>query len=73
MPKLSSPPITEELKRFSELPNEAYVRAPTVRALFACGKTTMWGAVGKYIPEPRRFGPGNVAFNVGELRKALAK
>lgn len=72
MPKKSARSVSDDLKRFSDLPNEAHVRAPVVQALFGIGRTTLWRAAGDYIPEPKRFG-GNVAWNVGELKKALAK
>ena len=72
MPKKSQRSVDEDLKRFSDLPAEAHVRAPVVQALFAVSRTTMWRAIGDYIPEPKRFGGGkSLAFNVGELRKAL--
>lgn len=72
MPKAIDKETAAELKRFSELPDEAYVRAPVVQALFDIKKTTLYTAVGDYIPMPKRFGKRNVAWNVGQLRRALA-
>lgn len=61
------------LPRFSELPDEAYVRVDTVAQLYAVAPVSIWrwSRAGK-IPSPRRLGSAVTAWNVGELRRNLA-
>lgn len=66
--------VDEELKKFSQLPDEAQVRLPVVAKLYACSEASIWRNVKdktKGIPAPRRFGSRITAWNVGELRAAL--
>ena len=65
--------IPEALKNFDALPDSASVRAPVVAALYACSVSTVWRMArnGK-IPAPRKKSDRVTAWNVGELRQALA-
>jgi predicted DNA-binding transcriptional regulator AlpA len=61
------------LENFDRLPASAYVRLPVVAALFGCSTPTVWRRVQTCdIPAPRKIGPRVTAWNVGELRAALA-
>jgi len=64
---------TASLADFERLPNSANVRLPVVQALFACSDETIrrYVKAGR-IPAPRKLGPRITAWNVGELRLALA-
>lgn len=65
--------VDDVLKRFSCLPDEAYVRLPVVTALFAFSAASAWRAARNgTIPAPRKFGERVTAWNVGELRATLA-
>lgn len=65
--------IPDALKHFDHLPDSAYVRQPVVEALYACSSATVWRRVkdGR-IPKPRKLSDRVTAWNVGELRQALA-
>ena len=65
--------IPPELKNFDDLPNSAHVRLPVVAGLYACSYSNIWRNVkaGK-IPSPRKLTENTTAWNVGELRQALA-
>ena len=72
MAESSNSPL-DPLTHFDELPDSAHVRQPVVLALFACSAATLWRRVKDGgIPPPRRFPPRSNAWNVGELRRALA-
>jgi predicted DNA-binding transcriptional regulator AlpA len=61
------------LEGFERLPDAAHVRLPVVQALFACSDETIRRRVlAGLIPKPRKLGPRVTAWNVGELRRALA-
>ncbi|MEC5397930.1 helix-turn-helix transcriptional regulator [Uliginosibacterium sp. H1] len=66
--------IPDALKCFDSLPDSASVRQPVVEALFSCSAATVWRRVrdGR-IPQPRKLSDRVTAWNVGELRAALAK
>jgi predicted DNA-binding transcriptional regulator AlpA len=66
-------PIPEALKNFDDLPDSAHVRQPVVEGLYGCSAATVWRYVKQQrIPAPIRL-PGRItAWNVGELRRALA-
>ncbi len=62
------------LAEFDTLPNAAHVRLPVVQALYACSDETIRRRVkAGQIPAPRKLGPRVTAWNVGELRAALAE
>jgi predicted DNA-binding transcriptional regulator AlpA len=61
------------LRDFDQLPDSASVRLPVVKALYACSAATVWRRVkAGVIPQPKKFGEKLTAWNVGELRQALA-
>ncbi len=65
--------IPAALRNFDDLPDSANVRLPVVQALYACSRVTVWrGVKAGRIPSPRRLGTRLVAWNVGDLRRALA-
>jgi predicted DNA-binding transcriptional regulator AlpA len=63
----------DALRDFDSLPDAANVRQPVVEALFACSSATVWRRVkdGR-LPAPRKLSDRVTAWNVGELRRALA-
>lgn len=65
--------IPDALKNFDSLPDAANVRQPVVQALFGCSSATIWRMVKRgTLPKPRKLSERLTAWNVGELRKALA-
>lgn len=65
--------IPDALKNFDSLPDSASVRLPVVSALKACSAATVWRMVKRGdLPAPRKLSQRITAWNVGELRKALA-
>ena len=61
------------LEHFDQLPDSAFVRQPVVEALFACSAATLWRRVADCrIPKPRQLSHRVTAWNVGQLRAALA-
>lgn len=67
-------PLSAEITNFSLLPDAAHVRLPIVKLLYGCSSATVWRAVkSQSIPAPRRLAARVTAWNVGDLRKALAK
>ena len=65
--------IPDALKNFDSLPDSANVRQPVVQGLFGCSHATIWRMVKKgTIPAPKKLSERVTAWNVGDLRKALA-
>jgi predicted DNA-binding transcriptional regulator AlpA len=65
--------ISESLRNFDSLPDSAHVRQPVVEALYACSSASVWrGTKNGNIPKPHKFSARVTAWNVGELRAALA-
>lgn len=65
--------IPDALKNFDSLPDSANVRQPVVQGLFCCSSATVWRNVKKgIIPAPKKLSERVTAWNVGQLRKALA-
>jgi predicted DNA-binding transcriptional regulator AlpA len=65
--------IPDALQNFDLLPDSANVRQPVVEALFACSSATVWRRVkDRRIPKPKKLSARVTAWNVGELRRALA-
>jgi predicted DNA-binding transcriptional regulator AlpA len=58
---------------FDSMPNNGYVRAPVVRALFGISNATMhrW-ILASRIPAPKKIGRTSL-FQVGQLRACLEK
>jgi len=65
--------VDSALKDFDSLPDSAYVRQGVVARLLNCSRTTVWRmAQSGRIPQPKKLSGRVTAWNVGELRKALA-
>ena len=65
--------IPDALKNFDSLPDSANVRQPVVQALIGCSSATVWRMVKRgALPAPRKLSLNVTAWNVGDLRKALA-
>lgn len=70
----SAKSLASALTNFDLLPDTANVRLPVVKALYGCSSATIWRAVKSgHVPQPRRLTARITAWNVGELRAALAK
>ena len=65
--------ISDALKNFDSLPDSANVRQPVVEALFACSSASVWRLVHRGVLKPKKLSERVTAFNVGDLRAALAK
>lgn len=65
--------IPDALTNYDSLPDSAHVRLPVVQALVGCSSATVWRMVKRgALPAPRRLSERVSAWNVGDLRKALA-
>ena len=65
--------IPDALTNYNSLPDSAHVRLPVVRALIGCSSATVWRMVKRgTLPAPRKLSERVTAWNVGDLRKALA-
>ena len=65
--------LLSALQNFDQLPNSAHVRLPVVKALTGCSAATVWRrAKDGTIPKPIKLSPRVTAWNVGQLRQALA-
>ena len=65
--------IPDALRHFDSLPDSASVRLPVVAALVGCSTATVWRMVKRgTLPAPRKLLERVTAWNVGDLRKALA-
>ena len=69
-PKGSFP---DALRNFDALPDCAFVRQPVIEALFGYSSATVWRRVkdGR-LPAPKKLSDRVTAWNVGDLRRALA-
>lgn len=68
----ATPP--DSLTNFDALPGTAFVRLPTVCALFAIAPATVWRrAKSGALPAPKKIGERVAAWQVAELRAALAR
>ena len=66
--------IPDALRNFDLLPNSANVRQKVVEGLFSCSPATVWRNVKKgIIPAPKKLSERVTAWNVGQLRAALAE
>jgi predicted DNA-binding transcriptional regulator AlpA len=63
------------LQHFDSLPNSANVRLPVVQGLLGgCSMATVWRrSRDGTLPAPKKLSERVTAWNVGELRAALAK
>lgn len=65
--------IPDALRNFDSLPDSANVHQPVVQALVGCSSATVWRMVKRgTLPAPRKLSTNVTAWNVGDLRKALA-
>jgi predicted DNA-binding transcriptional regulator AlpA len=65
--------IPDALRNFDSLPDSAHIRQPIVQALIGCSAATIWRMVRRgTLPAPRKLSERVTAWNVGDLRKALA-
>lgn len=72
-PEPTAAPIPDALRRFDQLPDCAFIRLPVVATLFACSPATVWRRVKSgALPTPRKLSEAVTAWNVGQIRKALA-
>ena len=72
-PVLQAGSINPALRDFQDLPPQAHVRLPVVKALYACSSASVWrGVKANRIPAPHKLSPRTTCWNVGELKKALA-
>ena len=57
---------------FASLPDDAFVRLPTVLAVYPVGRSTWWAGVkaGRY-PAPVKLGPNTSAWRAGQIRQLL--
>ena len=68
-----SKPIPQSLTKFSDLPDEAFIRLPTLKLLYGISAASCWRGVrnGK-IPKPKKLFSRCTAWNVGLIRADLA-
>ena len=65
--------IPDALTNYDSFPDSAHVRLPVVAALVGCSSATVWRMVKRgTLPAPRKMSERVTAWNVGDLRKALA-
>ena len=65
--------IPGALTNYDSFPDSAHVRLPVVQALVGCSSATVWRMVKRgTLPAPRKLSLNVTAWNVGDLRKALA-
>lgn len=72
-PNITQDVLPESLKQFNFLPDGAYVRARIVARLFDCSDATVWRMARSGKLTATKLSPGITGFNVGDLRKVLAK
>lgn len=66
--------LQSALQYFDQLPNAAHVRQPVVEAILGCSSATVWRWVKfERIPKPIKLSVRISAWNVGQLRQALAE
>lgn len=66
--------LREHIRQFDALPDSAFVRLPTVCALFGISKPTAWRWIrAGRLPAPKKLGPRVTAFNVAAIRVVQKK
>jgi predicted DNA-binding transcriptional regulator AlpA len=63
------------LSNFDRLPNSAHVRIDVVKMITGYSAPSIWRRSSKVadpFPKPKKMGPRNTAWNVGDLRKFVA-
>jgi len=72
-PRTNNGALPNALANFDSQPDSAYVRQPVVQGLFAISSATVWRMVARgTLPKPKKLSERVTAWNVGDLRKALA-
>jgi len=65
--------IPEDLAQFDNLPDSAFVRLNTVKRIYGVSSATIWRGCKKgTIPKPSKLSERCTAWNVGQIRAALA-
>lgn len=65
--------IPEALANFDNLPDSAYIRLPVLKRLYGISAASCWRGVKKgTIPKPSKLSERCTAWNVGQVRAALA-
>lgn len=72
---MSSQTPSAALSNFDRLPNSAHVRIDVVKMITGYSAPSIWRRSAKAndpFPKPRKLGPKNTAWNVGDLREFVA-
>lgn len=65
--------IPSALANFDSMPDSAYIRLPIIKALYGVSSATIWrGCKNGTIPKPKKLTERTTAWNVGQIRAALA-
>ena len=65
--------IPEALAQFDILPDSAYIRLPVLKRLYGISAASCWrGVKNSTIPKPVKISARCTAWNVGQVRAALA-
>ena len=65
--------IPAALSQFDQMPNSAYIRLPVIMSLYSVSAATIWrGVKNSTIPKPAKLSERCTAWNVGQVRSALA-
>lgn len=65
--------IPEALANFDQLPDSAYIRLPVMKGLYGVSGTSIWrGVKNLTIPKPSKLTERTTAWNVAQVRAALA-
>lgn len=65
--------IPEALANFDQLPDSAYIRLPVMKGLYGVSSASIWrGVKNLTIPKPSKLTERTTAWNVGQVRAALA-
>ena len=65
--------IPEALANFDKLPDSAYIRLPVMKGLYGVSAASIWrGVKNLTIPKPSKLTERTTAWNVGQVRAALA-
>jgi predicted DNA-binding transcriptional regulator AlpA len=69
----STQTIPEALAQFDNLPDSAFIRLPVIKRLYGVSSATIWRGVKQgNIPKPNKLSERCTAWNVGQVRAALA-
>lgn len=65
--------IPQALANFDQLPDSAYIRLPVMKGLYGVSAASIWrGVKNATIPKPAKLSERCTAWNVGQIRAALA-